>query len=77
MKFNVLVCALYKNLWMKREFCKNQHRLSHNLLPGKKEFVLVIHIYVHLLAKFGIEDLHIMMVSNWEFREKRCSRIHT
>ena len=46
MKFSVR--SLYKKLLMEPEFRKDQHRLSHSLLPGIREFVLATHIYVTL-----------------------------
>ena len=53
-----------------KEFHENQHSESQTLLTGMSEFVSVFYTLLPYLGKFGIKDLHIMLLSICEFHKE-------
>lgn len=50
---------------------------SHTLLKSKYQFPHILPIFLDdLEKKFGIEDIHINLLSNYEFHENQCSKRH-
>jgi hypothetical protein len=71
-KFGTGIFFCLQTSYRKRDFCENIFTDSHTSLDGVTQFLAVfsLHTSSPICVEFGVENIHLMALSNSEFHRK-------